>query len=47
MKLVKLEKISPRKQWNNEQYDFTPWLAENLQQLGDAINMNLELTSTA
>ena len=46
MKLVKLEKISPRKQWNNEQYDFTPWLAENLQQLGDAINMNLELTST-
>ena len=46
MKLVKLEKISPRKQWNNEQYDFTPWLAENLQQLGDAININLELTST-
>lgn len=46
MKLVKLEKISPRKQWNNEQYDFTPWLAENLQQLGDAINMNLEFTST-
>lgn len=42
MELVKLEKISPRKQWKNEQYDFTPWLADNLQELGDAINMNLE-----
>lgn len=46
MKLVKLEKINPRKQWANEQYEFSPWLADHLQQLGDAINMNLELVGT-
>lgn len=43
MELVKLEKISPKKQWPHEAHDFTPWLAENLQQLGDVIGYDLEL----
>ena len=29
MELVKLETISPRKIWENEAYDFTPWLVEH------------------
>lgn len=43
MELVKLEKISPKKQWPHEAHDFTPWLAENLQLLGDVIGYDLEL----
>lgn len=43
MKLIKLEKISSiKKMWPNEEYDFTPWLAENLQELGDVIGYDLE-----
>lgn len=43
MELVKLEKINPKQQWKHEAYDFTPWLADNLQELGDVIGMDLEL----
>ena len=43
MELVKLEKISPKKQWAHEAHDFTPWLAENIQELGDVIGYDLEL----
>lgn len=43
MELVKLEKIDPTKQWPNEAHDFTPWLAEHLQELGDVIGYDLEL----
>ena len=42
MQLIKLEKISPKKQWPHEAHDFTPWLANNLQELGDAIGYDLE-----
>ena len=45
MKLVKLEKISPKKQWPHEEYDFTPWLADNLQDLGDVIGYDLEFVA--
>ena len=38
----KIEKVDPRSIWKNEAYDFTPWLAENLDQLGDAIGIDLE-----
>lgn len=43
MELVKLETISPRKIWENEAYDFTPWLAEHLEELTSVIGIELEL----
>ena len=45
MELGKVEKLSVRDQWKNEEYDFTPWLAkeENIQLLGDEINLDLEV----
>lgn len=32
--------------WKSEPKDFTPWLAENISLLGDALNLKLESTST-
>ena len=45
MQLGKVEKLTIRDQWKNEEYDFTPWLAkeENIQLLGDEINLDLEV----
>lgn len=45
MQLGKVEKLPIREQWKNEEYDFTPWLAkdENIQLLGDEINLDLEV----
>ena len=45
MQLGKVEKLAIRDQWKNEEYDFTPWLAkeENIQLLGDEINLDLEV----
>lgn len=42
----KLSDIRPREAWQHEAYDFTPWLAENLDQLGDAIGLILEPEGT-
>jgi len=39
-----VEKVDPRSIWNHEAHDFTPWLAENLHRLGDAIGIELELS---
>ncbi len=44
--LGKIKKVHLRKIWKNEAYDFTPWLAENLEQIGDAIGLELEFDST-
>ena len=38
-----IEKVDPKKIWNHEAHDFTPWLAENLDRLGDAVGIELEL----
>lgn len=48
MQLGKVEKLAIRDQWKNEEYDFTPWLAkeENIQLLGDEINLDLEVEGT-
>ena len=41
--LAKLESVSVRTVWEHEAVDFTPWLAKNITQLGEALNMDLEV----
>lgn len=43
MKLIKQKQINPRKMWPNEALNFTPWLAENIAELGEKIGMELEV----
>ena len=44
--LGKLETVSVRDVWKNEAQDFTPWLADNLMLLGDALQIDLKLERT-
>ena len=46
--LGEFKRLNPRSLWANETLDFTPWLAsaENLQRLGSAIGIELELENT-
>jgi hypothetical protein len=39
----KLEHIDPRELWTSEAANFTPWLADRLQLLGEALGFDLEL----
>ena len=41
--LGNLESVDPRTIWAHEAHDFTPWLANNLDRLGDALGIELEL----
>lgn len=43
MRLIKQKQINPRKMWPNEAANFTPWLAENIADLGERIGMELEV----
>lgn len=36
--------VEARRAWGHEAHDFTPWLAENLDRLSDALGIPLELT---
>ena len=38
-----LEYVDVHKKWQHEALDFTPWIAQNLDMLGDAIGEELEL----
>ncbi len=38
-----LERVSARVGWPHEAHQFTPWLAENVELLGDALGLSLEL----
>ena len=39
--LAKMKKISPRQIWGDEAKDFTPWLYENIDELGSALGLSL------
>jgi hypothetical protein len=41
-KIARIEEVSVRAAWANEAYDFTPWLYENLDMLGETIGIRLE-----
>ena len=45
-KLGQLEEVRLRDVWSNEAQDFTPWLAEHLDLLGNAIGLELERVDT-
>jgi hypothetical protein len=42
----RLQTVSLREAWQHEALHFTPWLAENLDRLSEAIGVSLELTET-
>ena len=45
--LARIERVSDlRATWPNEAQHFTPWLAENIAELGEALGMDLELQQT-
>ena len=44
MQFSSLEAIPLREAWPNEAKDFTPWLADNLELLSEAIGLPLERT---
>jgi hypothetical protein len=46
MELGKLMTITPRKKWNNEARDFTPWLASNIDKLNEALGVEFEVENT-
>ena len=41
-----IEQVDPRDVWPHEAADFTPWLADNMERLGAALGMDLELQSS-
>ncbi len=44
--LAKIERVDLKEAWPHEAHDFTPWLAKNIDQLGEALGMDLELQQT-
>ena len=42
-KLATIERVDLREVWPNEAAGFTPWLAENIAELGGALGMDLEI----
>nr|MDO8085752.1 DUF4268 domain-containing protein [Candidatus Sigynarchaeum springense] len=45
-KIIKPNYLSASELWSREDVDFTPWLAENIEFLGDALGIDLEVEDT-
>ena len=43
--LGRIVKVDLRRAWSHEANDFTPWLAEHVSELGDALGLDLEVQS--
>lgn len=43
MELGTLKTVAPRQKWLNEARDFTPWLSKNIEELGNALGLELEV----
>jgi len=43
--LGNLKTVDVRELWPNEARDFTPWLAANIDRLGEALGVDLEVTA--
>ena len=41
-KLARIQRVSLREAWPNEANDFTPWLAQNIRELGNTLGVDLE-----
>ena len=46
VQIARLSEVNLREVWTNEAAKFTPWLADNLDTLGDALGIDLELMGT-
>ncbi|MDM7186356.1 hypothetical protein QUH49_28250, partial [Klebsiella pneumoniae] len=46
MEIVEWQDVEPNAVWKHEAHDFTPWLAANLDRIGQAIGLDLELEAT-
>ena len=46
IELASIDRVDLREVWPNEAVDFTPWLAENISRLGQALGIDLELQET-
>jgi len=44
--LGQLKRVNPRTVWKSESKEFTPWLAKNIEKLGDTLGKELELVET-
>jgi Domain of unknown function (DUF4268) len=43
--LAKLVSLDPHNVWSHEAHDFTPWLLENAEELGEVLGIDVELTT--
>lgn len=43
IRLGTIERIDPREIWKSEPYDFTPWLRENIGELGRALGLEIDV----
>ena len=46
LKFSDLKRIPLREKWKHEASEFTPWLADHIQKLGDALGMDIEVMDT-